>query len=326
MLFSGGMSVPMLIALVLLLLQSRNVPGVLSAPDPKQMESAPALGYKAVETGLTLPEGIKLGASSSVAFDAQGHMWVLNRGDHPLIEFDQQGRFVKAMGEGQYNRAHGMRIAPDGSIWSTDVQGHRVLKMSPKGEILLTLGTRGQPGNWDEASNTRLLYEPADIAFARNGDVFIVQGHGRGDGRVLRFDAAGKFVKSWGGKETEPGQFDQPHSILVNQQNQVLVADRENRRVQVFDMDGKFVTSWQFKGLPCGLFAAPDGQLYLATGFSGQILRLGADGKALAMMGQPGPGPALGDFGEAHYMAIAPNSDIYVADTINAKLHRFAKQ
>ena len=103
------------------------------------------------------------------------------------------------------------------------------------------------------------------------------------------------------------------------------MGDRENRRVQVFDLDGKYIKEWKFKGLPCGLLVGPDKQLYLATGFSGQILRLNADGKAVAMMGQPGPGPALGEFGEAHYMAIAPNSDIYVADTINAKLHRFTK-
>lgn len=108
-------------------------------------------------------------------------------------------------------------------------------------------------------------------------------------------------------------------------QNQLLVADRENRRVQVFDLDGHFIKEWPFKGLPCGLLVGPDKQLYLATGFSGQILRLNADGKAVAMMGQPGPGP-LGEFGEAHYLAFAPNSDIYVADTINAKLHRFVKR
>ena len=315
-----------LLPLLFLLLQTRNVTGVLSAPDPKQMESAPALGYRPVETGLTLPEGIKLGASSSVAFDTQGHMWVLNRGEHPLMEFDAQGRYLRSMGEGLYNRPHGMRIAPDGSIWSTDVQGHTVMKMSPKGELLLTLGTRGTPGVWDEAANTRLLYEPADIGFGPNGDVFVVQGHGRGEGRVLRFTPAGKLVTSWGGKGTAPGQFDQPHSILVNAQNQVLVADRENRRVQLFDLDGKFISSWKFNGLPCGLLVGPDRQLYLATGFSGQILRLNAEGKAAAMMGQPGPGPALGDFGEAHYLAMAPSGDIYVADTINAKLHRFAKQ
>lgn len=316
----------MLIALMLLVLQSRNVPGVLDGPDPKQMEAVPPLGYHAVETGLTLPDGIRLGASSSVAFDAQGHLWVLNRGEHPLMEFDQQGRFLRSMGEGEYNRAHGMRIAPDGTIWSTDVQGHRVLQMSPSGQILRTLGTRGQPGSWDESTGTRLLYEPADIAFAANGDVLVVQGHGRGEGRVLRFDRSGTFIKSWGGKGTAPGQFDQPHSILVNRQNQVLVADRENRRVQTFDLDGRFISEWHYKGLPCGLFAMADGTLYLATGFSGQILRLDEHGKPAAMMGQPGPGPALGDFGEAHYMAIAPNSDIYVADTINAKLHRFSKQ
>jgi DNA-binding beta-propeller fold protein YncE len=317
--------VPILIPLLLLLLQTRAVPGVLPGPDPKQMESAPLLPYKPVPTGLSLPDGIKMGASSSVAFDAQGHMWVLNRGEHPLIEFDGQGKFVRSMGEGMFNRAHGMRIAPDGNIWMTDVQGHTVMKMSPRGELLLTLGTRGTPGTWDEAAGTRLLYEPADIAFASNGDVFIVQGHGRGEGRVLRFDRNGKFVKSWGGKGTAPGQFDQPHSILVTPQNQLLVADRENRRVQIFDLDGRYVSSWKFNGLPCGLLLGPDRQLYLATGFSGQILRLNADGKAAGMFGQPGPPPALGDFGEAHYMAIAPNGDIYVADTINATLHRFVK-
>lgn len=317
---------PMLLALLLLLFQSRSAPGVLDAPDPKQMETAPALGYQAVETGLSLPDGIKLGASSGVAFDAQGHMWVLNRGEHPLVEFDGQGRFVRSLGEGMFNRGHGLRIAPDGSIWTTDVQGHTVMKMNTKGEVLLTLGTRGQPGGWDEAAGTRLLFEPADIAFGPGGDVFVVQGHGRGEGRVLRFDKTGRFKMSWGGKGSAPGQFDQPHSILVTAQNQLLVADRENRRVQVFDLDGHFIKAWKFNGLPCGLVVGPDKQLYLATGFSGQILRLNADGKAAAMMGQPGPGPALGEFGEAHYMAFAPNTDIYVADTINAKLHRFAKK
>ena len=108
-------------------------------------------------------------------------------------------------------------------------------------------------------------------------------------------------------------------------QNELLVADRENHRVQIFDLDGTYRRSWAFKGLPCGLLLGPDRQLYLASGFSGQILRLNADGKAVAMMGQPGPGPTLGNFGEAHYMAIAPNTDIYVADTINAALHRFIK-
>ncbi len=309
---------------VLLLLFQTTVPGVLSGPDPKQMEAAPDLGYLAVEDGLVLPEGMKMGAPSSVAFDARGHMLVFNRGPHPLMEFDAHGSFVRAFGEGMYVRPHGMRLDSQGNIWTTDVAGHIVMKLSPAGEVLLTLGTRGQPGNWDEAANSHLLYEPADIAFAPSGDVLVVQGHGRGEGRVLRFDKTGRFIKSWGGKGTAPGEFDQPHSILVNHLGQILVADRENRRVQLFDLDGRFLKMWKFAGLPCGLLLGHDGQVYLATGFSGQILRLNGDGKAVAMMGQPGKG--LGEFGEAHYLTISPGGDLYVADTINAVLHKYVRK
>jgi DNA-binding beta-propeller fold protein YncE len=314
----------MLIALLLLLaLQTPRVSGVLDAPDPKQMESAADLGYRAVENGLQLPDGLKMGAASSVAFTPRGTMVVFNRGTQPIMEFDASGKYIRGFGEGRYNRPHGMRIDSAGNIWTTDVQGHTVTKLSPSGEVLMTLGTRGQAGKWDEAAGTKLLYEPSDLAIAANGDIFVVEGHGRGDGRVSRFDKSGKLLKQWGGKGAAPGQFDQPHSIIVRG-NEVFVADRENRRVQVFDPDGKFIKSWAFKGLPCGLLIAPDGQMYLASGFSGQILRLDGNGKAVAMMGQPGK--ALGEFGEAHYLAFAPNGDLYVADTINATLHKYVKR
>ena len=105
---------------------------------------------------------------------------------------------------------------------------------------------------------------------------------------------------------------------------QVLVADRENRRVQIFDLNGKYLSEWKFAGLPCGLFVAPDGELYLASGFAGQILHLDKNGKAIGMFGQPGK--ALGEFGEAHYMTMTTTGDIYVADTINAVLHKFVKK
>jgi len=288
------------------------------------METAPDLGYRAIENGLTMPADIKMGAPSSVVFDKQGHMLVFNRGEHPIMEFDAKGVFVRSLGEGRYVRPHGLRLDAEGNIWTTDVNGHTVTKMNPKGDVLLTLGEKGKSGAWDEAAGTHLLFEPADLTFAPSGDVFIVEGHGRGEGRILKFDKSGKFLKSWGGNGTGPGQFDQPHSLLVRD-GQLYAADRNNRRVQIFDLDGRYIKTWSFKGLPCGFLTGPDGQLYLASGFSGQILRLDpATGKALAAMGQPGKG--LGEFGEAHYMAIAPSGDIYVADTINAVLHRYVKK
>jgi DNA-binding beta-propeller fold protein YncE len=200
------------------------------------------------------------------------------------------------------------------------VNGHTVTKMNAGGDVLMTLGTRGQAGSWNET--THLLQEPADIAFGPAGEVFVVEGHGRGEGRVLRFDKAGTLVTSWGGTGKAPGQFDQPHSILFDR-GQVYVGDRENRRVQIFDVNGKYIKEWKFAGLPCGLYLGADRQLYLASGFAGQILKLDANGKAVAMMGQPGKG--LGEFGEAHYMTITPGGDIYVADTVNAALHKFVR-
>ena len=304
--------------LLALLLQ---IPGVLSGPDPAQMEKAPDLGFKPVPANLTLPDGVRMGAPSSVAMMSNGHMLVFNRGDQPLMEFDEKGVYVRGFGQGRYTRAHGMRIDPEGNIWTTDVNGHTVTKLSPSGDVLMTLGTRGQAGKWE--GDTKLLQEPSDIAFGPQGDVYVVLGHGRGEGRVSRFDKAGNLMTSWGGNGSGPGQFNQPHTILVND-GMVYVGDRENRRVQIFDLNGKYIKEWKFAGLPCGLDLGADKQMYLASGFAGQILRLDANGKAVGMMGQPGKG--LGEFGEAHYMTITRTGDIYVADTINAVLHKFVKK
>jgi sugar lactone lactonase YvrE len=131
-------------------------------------------------------------------------------------------------------------------------------------------------------------------------------------------------MKSWGGQGKGPGQFDTSHSIVVDSKGLVYIADRENRRVQIFDGDGKYIKEWKFAGLPCGLFFGPGDQLYLVTGFAGQILKLDVNGKATAATGQPGKG--LGEFGEAHYMAIGPRSEIYVADTVGSRLHKFVKK
>jgi sugar lactone lactonase YvrE len=265
-----------------------------------------------------------MGAPSSVATTRAGHLIVFTRGPHPLIEFDQSGRFMRSFGEGLYTRSHGLRLDRDGNIWTTDVNGHTVTKMNPKGEVLLVLGVKGQAGSWNEAAGSRLLEEPNDVGFAANGDVFVVQGHGRGDPRVLKFDKTGKFLKTWGGKGTGPGQFDLAHSVIVDERGLVYVADRQNRRVQIFDQDGTFQREWKFAGLPCGLTIGPDRQLYLASGFAGQILKLDANGKAVTAFGQPGK--ALGEFGEAHYLSFGASGEIWVADTVKPALHKFIKR
>lgn len=311
------------LAIALLLLQ-QLVPGQLAGPDPAQMEKAPDLGYKAVPHDPQLPQGVTMGAPSGVQTTKDGHLIVFNRGPFPLLEFDKDGTFVRAMGQGVYVRPHGFRLDAEGNLWTTDVNGHTVTKLSPKGDVLLTMGVKGKAGDWNEAANSRLLNEPTDLAFGAAGELFILEGHGRGEPRVLKFDKSGKLTKTWGGQGTAPGQFDTAHSIIVDRRGLVYIADRQNRRVQIFDGDGKYLKEWKFAGLPCGLYFGPGEQLFLLSGFSGQILKLDGNGKAAAATGQPGKG--LGEFGEAHYMAIGPQDVIWVADTVGSRLHKFVKK
>src|SRR5438093_2475873 len=191
-------------------------------------QDAPALDYVAVANPLPIPAGTDIGAPASVAFDAKGHLFVLSRGAHPLTELDANGKYVRSFGEGLFTRSHGLRIDRDGNLWATDVGGHVVYKLSPQGQVLLTLGTKGQAGVWDESAGSRLLNQPNDVAIAASGDVFVAQGHTpgpMGDPRVLKFDKTGKFIKSWGGKGKEPGKFEVAHGLAIDAGGLLWVAD-----------------------------------------------------------------------------------------------------
>jgi len=266
------------------------------------------------------------GAAASVAFDAHGHLWVLYRGQQPFAEFDENGKFIRAFGDGMFVRSHGLRFDPDGNIWATDVGGHTVVKVSPQGQVLLTLGTKGQAGEWNEATQSHKLNEPNDLAFGRNGDVFVVQGHTpgeKGDPRVLKFDKNGKFVKSWGGKGKGPGQFDVAHGIAVDAKGQLWVTDRENQRIQIFDQDGNYIKELKYAGLPCSLQIGRE-NIYMVNGFAGQVLKMDLEGKVVAATGKTGKG--VGEFGEAHVIAVSPKGDIWVADSVNSAVQKFVKK
>ena len=289
-------------------------------------ETAPQLDYVAVPNPVTVPAGTTMGAAAAVAFDAKGHLYVLTRGAQAFFEFDPNGAFVRAFGDKMFTRSHGLKIDRDGNLWATDVGGHVVVKLNPAGQVLLTLGTRGEAGEWNEAAGSRKLNQPNDVAIAANGDVFVVQGHtpgARGDARVLKFDKDGRFIKSWGGKGKEPGQFDVAHGAAFDAKGLLWVMDRENQRIEIFDGDGTFVRQLTYKGLPCSVAIGRD-NIYMVNGFAGQVVQLDLSGKVLAATGKPGT--ALGEFGEAHFIAISPKGDLYVADSVNGALVKFVKK
>jgi len=304
------------------------IPGIAQRPsDPALLvpQTAPELDYVPAAEALSFPPGTSLnGAAAAAAFDSKGHLFILTRGNPSLYEFDENGKYIRSFGDGLFTRSHGLRIDKDGNIWATDVNAHTVVKLDPQGKVLLTLGTKGQRGEWNETS--QLFYEPNDVIVANNGDVFVAQGHtpgANGNPRVLKFDKNGKFIKSWGGKGKEPGKFDVAHGLAFDAKGQLWVTDRENQRIQVFDTDGKFIKELKYAGLPCALDIGRQ-NIFMVNGFAGQLLKLDLEGKVLAATGKPGKGP--GEFGEAHMIAVSPKGDIYVADSVNATVQKFVKK
>src|SRR5258705_58371 len=80
--------------------------------------------------------------------------------------------------------------------------------------------------------------EVPGVSWDSNGNIYITDGYI--NSRVAKYDKNGDWVKQWGTKGTGPGQFNLPHAIAIDRNNNIYVGDRTNRRIQVFDTDGKF--------------------------------------------------------------------------------------
>ena len=143
---------------------------------------------------------------------------------------------------------------------------------------------------------------------------------------VLKFDRDGNFIKTWGKKGKGPGEFDLPHSLVFDAKGLLYIADRNNARIQVFDADGNYIRELQHPGTPCGLFMTPDQTIWLAHGHTGQIMTLDLNGNVLGQMEGAGQGKTLGKYGEAHYIAVSPRGEVFVADTLNWRVQKYVKR
>ena len=283
-------------------------------------------GYHAVAAteAFTLPTGIEFGQIAAVTMTPGGHLLVLNRGPQPFLEFDASGTLVRSFGDPTlFNRAHGLRIDDAGNLWVTDVGLHVVYKMDADGKVLMTLGTSGQAGLWDEAAGVRLFNQPNETALDSLGNLYVVQGHGVGEPRVFKFSGEGRFIKQWGARGTGAGEFFAAHSIEVDASDTLYVADRENMRIERFDTEGNFLGEWKYNAMVCGLYLHSDGHFYITSGFDGEWAKLDAEGKLLGALGSPGK--ETGQFGEAHYLAVDGNSNVYIADVVNRRLQLYKK-
>lgn len=274
----------------------------------------PAMQLAADTEWPSLPLGWSFGEAPGVAVDGKGHVYVFHRGVHPIMEFAPDGRLVRSWGDDMFIRAHAIRIDPEGNIWTVDNDTHQVLKMDPSGRVRMVFGRRGQSGESDELFN-----RPTDVAFGPNGDIYVTDGYG--NSRVVKFSKEGRYIKAWGKHGKGEGEFDLPHTVVVDQQGRVYVGDRENYRVQIFDANGKFLTQWGHVGSPWGLDFHPDGTLMMADGHNDRILKVSLDGKVLGAFGRNGRMP--GDLNFGHHIAVDPEGNVFVSEIKNQRVQKF---
>lgn len=267
-----------------------------SAPNP----------YHVDEGWAKLPPGRHWGAAVGVDIDRDGKsVWVFDRcgtaddcsgsKDNPIQKFDASGKLAISFGSGMFNYPHGLFVDRDDNVWVSDGRtkngrGQTVMKFSPDGKLLMTLGTPGMTGTDEKHFNA-----PSDVLVAPNGDIFVADGHG-GDtnARIVKFDGTGKFLTAWGTHGTGLGQFDAPHGLAMDSAGRLFVADRGNSRIQIFDQGGKFLAEWRQFGRPSGVFVDRKDVIYVADSTSTdktnpgyrQGIRIGSvrDGKVMAFI------------------------------------------
>ena len=276
---------------------SRDTPSPKPSTLPNPYRLVP--DWPTLPASMKGPNGHRWGEVIRVHVAPDGNIWVfhrcfhdkpsgdatcLNRGDAnpPILEFNPAGKLLKSFGVGLFAHPHGFTVDKDGNLWTTDTNddqtilgmpaqnaqgitmGHEVLKISPSGQVLMTIGQEGTAGNGPYTFD-----RPTGVAIAPNGDIFVADGHApnkSNSARVVKYSPNGTFIKEWGHIGSEPGNFREPHDIFVGgSRGYVYVADRQNNRVQVFDQDGRFIAAWKQFGQPSSVFVDKRDNLFVGA-------------------------------------------------------------
>jgi len=333
---------------------------------PLSAQQPPEIRFHSVLDFLKPPPDVYVGEATGVAVNSKGHIFVFSRGNTTgpayaaaaaqLLEFAPDGKFLREIGHHLYawSFAHTVKVDRDDNIWVTDKGSDMVIKFSQEGHVVMVFGRKQEAS--DEGTEPLKHVKPplppvdgmfrqvTDVAWDTSGNTYISDGYV--NSRIAKVDKDGNWLKSWGEPGDQPGQFSVPHSIAVDTQNNIYVADRGNRRIQVFDTNGKFLrqftidvpappdarpaignkpistTGTMSPGAPWAICITPGPNpvLFSSDAFPGRIYKLSLDGKVLGVLGKSGK--QLGQFGWIHEIACPSADELYVAELLNWRIQK----
>ena len=230
-----------------------------------------------------LPDGRSWGAVSALYPSPDGNIWIAERcGQNtcvdsdvdPILLMDPDGNVVRSFGAGMFAWPHQIYLDGEGHVWVIDGNvagateaglGNAVFKFTAEGELLLTIGTPGEPGDGPDR-----LTRPNDVVVADDGTIFLAEGHGPQEpNQIRRYAPDGSYLGSFGETGYGPGQFLEPHHIAMDSQGRLFVADRYNNRIQILDQEGNFIAFWTQFGRPSGIYIDQNDLIYVADSESG---------------------------------------------------------
>jgi len=302
----------------------------------KAKAATPEMPFESVANFFKLPPGIYMGEGVGVATNSKGHVFVYTRsGETRLFEFDQNGAFVKEFGVGSYgfSFAHAVRVDKDDNVWAVYEGTNVIQKFSPDGKLLMVLGKRPDPleqlslmpggGQYSGANKPYSFHRETDIGWDPQGNIFVTDGYG--DSRVVKYDKAGKFIKSVGTRGNGPLQFSTPHAMAVDAKGAVYVADRGNNRIVVLDNDLNQKAVYDTVGSPWAvcitntphqyLFSSnsfPTGNNFDQAPITGEVYKMELDGTVLGRFGKAGHG--FKEFSSIHQMDCRTPDELFVAE------------
>ena len=334
----------------------------LGAAPARAQSNAPEIPYVSVPNYLKYPPTMNLGETLAVAENSKGHIVVLN---HPgsstsgplfgnaatnLLEFDDQGNFVREIGQNVYGfgYGHSLRFDNDDNLWVVDKGTNAVTKLNSSGYVVLNLGRR--PEGFDEYEHQRAsearqvdgyFQGPTDVGWDPDGNIYVSDGYI--NSRVGKMDKWGNWLTSWGSYGSEDGQLRLPHNLQVDRQGRVYVADRSNRRIQKYDSEGNLLdtillnvpydkTAQPVLGNPrpnlpdntapwtlC-ISSGETQYLFASDEIPGRIYKMTLDGEILGWLGGSGRGP--GQFNWLHGISCRDENVLIVADMNNWRVQK----
>jgi DNA-binding beta-propeller fold protein YncE len=332
----------------------------------QQVQQVPEIRFDGNVDFLKLPPTMHFGEVAGVALNSKGHVFVFSRtgvrstvhgaSSAQLFEFSPTGQFVREIGKHLYgfSFAHTVPFDKDDNIWATDEGTNMIIKFNPAGRVTMVLGRRDeavepppapQPANTPFRPRWGTFNRPTDVAFDPAGNIFIADGYN--NSRVVKVDPRGRWVKAWGERGTEQGQFNILHTIASDAKGNIYVGDRSNRRIQVFDADGGFQRQFTIdvpftkdvnvmagampsananplsvSGAPWAMCITPGATQYLfvSDAVPGRIYKLSLDGKVLGWLGKTGH--QAKQFGWIHEIACPNENELYVGELLNWRLQK----